>query len=141
MIFVDTTFWVGDADSNDDFHQSAHAGVDAVRKGMMPMALTTDFVINETVTILGRRRGFGAKKAARVARSLMSSPRVFVVYMDEDLFGESLGLYPLFQGKLGLTDVASVVVMKRYGVREIFSHDQDFDNLEGVKRRERPVRG
>ncbi len=140
MIFVDTTFWVGDADSNDAFHPSAHIAVEAIRTGGAPVALTTDFVLDETVTILGRRRGFGADRAAKVARSIVSSPRVFTVYLDEALFNESLAMYPAFRGKLSLTDVSSVVTMRRYGVKELFSHDRDFDGVEGLRRREAPVR-
>jgi predicted nucleic acid-binding protein len=41
---------------------------------------------------------------------------------------------------LSLTDVSSLVVMKRFGVREIFSHDKDFDGIQGVKRLESPTR-
>ncbi len=136
MIFVDTTFWVGDADSNDDFHESSHRTVEAVRTGKAPSALTTDFVLDETVTILGKRKGFGAGNAVKVAESLLSSPRVFTVYIDEALLRESLKLYPAHKGDLSLTDVTSVVVMRRYGVGRIFSHDHDFEGLEGIKRSE-----
>jgi predicted nucleic acid-binding protein len=138
LIFVDTTFWVGDADENDDFHVSSKAGIVSIREGKSPLALTTDFVLDETVTILGRRKGFGAVKASKVAESILSSPRVFTVYLDEALLRESLKLYPFFNGKLGLTDVSSVIVMRKYGVREIFSHDGDFDKVKGIKRREIP---
>jgi predicted nucleic acid-binding protein len=136
LIFVDTTFWVGDADSNDDFHESSHRTIEAIRTGKAPSALTTDFVLDETVTILGKRKGFGAGNAAKVADSLLSSPRVFTVYIDEALLRESLKLYPAHRGDLSLTDVSSLVVMRRYGVGRIFSHDHDFDGLQGVKRSE-----
>jgi len=137
LIFIDTTFWVGDADANDDFHDSAHEVIEAIRTGRTAIALTTDFVLDETVTILGRRGGFGSDKAARVAESVMSSPRVFTVYIDEVFMKESLELYPQFHGRLSLTDVCSSVVMKRYAVREIYSHDKDFDLVKGVTRREK----
>jgi predicted nucleic acid-binding protein len=42
------------------------------------------------------------------------------------LLRESLELYPTFNGRLGLTDVSSIIVMRKYGVAEIFSHDGDF---------------
>ncbi len=136
MIFIDTTFWVGDADTNDDFHQSSHPVIEAIRTGKTPSGLTTDFVLDETVTILGKRKGFGADKAAKVAQGILSSPRVFTVYVDEALLKESLKLYPGHRGDLSLTDVTSLVVMRRYGVGRIFSHDHDFEGLEGVKRNE-----
>lgn len=97
-------------------------------------------MINETVTILGRRKGFGSEKASRVGTIILSSPRVFTVYLDETLLKESLELYPHFKGKLGLTDVSSLVVMKKYGVKEIFSHDRDFESVPDVTRRERAFR-
>lgn len=138
MIFVDTTFWVGDADSNDDFHASAHAGIEAIRMGESPVALTTDLILDETVTILGRRKGFGAEKASRVASLVLSSPRVFTVYIDEALFKESLKLYPTYGGALSFTDVSTLVTMRTYGVKEIFSHDSDFERVAGIRRREKP---
>jgi predicted nucleic acid-binding protein len=136
LIFVDTTFWVGDADTNDDFHDSSHPVIEAIRTGKTPSALTTDFVLDETVTILGKRKGFGADKAAKVAEGILYSPRVFTVYVDEALLKQSLKLYPGHKGDLSLTDVTSLVVMRRYGVGRIFSHDHDFEGLEGIKRNE-----
>lgn len=136
MIFVDTTFWVGDADSSDDFHSSSRTVIEALRTGKTPSALTTDFVLDETVTILGKRKGFGADKAASVAKRILSSPRVFTVYINETLMNESLKLFPEHRGKLSLTDIASLVVMKRYEVTRIFSHDHDFNGLKGIERRE-----
>jgi predicted nucleic acid-binding protein len=92
--------------------------------------------LDETVTILGKRRGFGAVKAAKVAENILASPRVFTVYTDEALLKESLRSFPEHKGKLSLTDIVSIVVMRRYGVAKIFSHDHDFDGLQGIKRSE-----
>lgn len=133
---MDTTFWVGDADTNDDFHNSSHKAIEAIRTGSTSTAITTDFVIDETVTILGARKGFGAIKAAKVADSILSSPRVFTVYIDEVLMKESLRSYPTYEGRLSLTDVTSLAVMRRYGVGKIFSHDRDFDGMKGIARNE-----
>ena len=93
-------------------------------------------MLNETVTILGRRKGFGSEKAAKVAELILSSPRVFTVFMDEILMKESLELYPSFKGKLGIADVSSVVVMRKYGIKEIFSHDTDFESVPKITRRD-----
>jgi predicted nucleic acid-binding protein len=139
LIFVDTTFWIGDADVNDDFHASSRDVVEAIRKSETSVAITTDFVLNETVTILGRRKAFGVEKASRAASIILASPRVLTVYVDEPLLKETLELYPTYRGKLGVTDVSSIAVMKKYGVREIYSHDRDFDSVLGVKRLERAI--
>jgi len=137
LIFVDTTVWVGASDENDEFYEPSRPIVEAIRFGRLPLALTTDFVIDETVTILGKRKDFGAVKAQKVGEGLLSSPRVFVVFIDELLLKDALKCYPRYRGKLSLTDVVSVVVMKKYHIREIFSHDKDFDKVEGVIRKEK----
>lgn len=110
--------------------------IERLRLGRTPLALCTDFILDETVTILGKRKGFGAQNAAKVALNLLSSPQVFVVYVDEVLLKEALKLYPLYRGKLSLTDVVSAVTMGKYGIKEIFSHDQDFNLVKGVRRME-----
>ena len=66
MIFVDTTVWVGASDKNDEFHESSRTVGEAIRLEKLPLALTTDFIIDETVTILGKRKGFGAENAKKV---------------------------------------------------------------------------
>ena len=135
MIFIDTTVWVGASDSNDDFHSSSSKITEAVRMGTLPLALTTDFILDETVTILGKRKGVGAERATDVAKRILSSPRVFTVFVDEIILTESLKHYPDYKGRLSLTDVCSVVIMQRYGLKEIFSHDSDFDHA-GLRRKE-----
>jgi predicted nucleic acid-binding protein len=77
LIFIDTTVWVGDADLNDDFHDSSHGIVESVRTGKTPVGLVTDFVIDELVTILGKRKGFGAEAAKETGRAILESPRIF----------------------------------------------------------------
>jgi len=138
LIFVDATEWVGDADRNDDFHDASHQLVESIRVGSSPVGLTTDFIIDETVTILGKRKGFGASAAAQVAKAILASPRVVTVFIDESMLNESLGVYAKYNGRLSLTDVVSTVVMKRYSVKEIFSHDSDFDVVSEIRRTTKP---
>jgi predicted nucleic acid-binding protein len=125
---------VGDADRNDEFHSSAHEITESIRLGASPLGLTTDFVIDETVTLLGKRRGFGARAAADVGKFIMASPRIITVFADESILKESIAAYAKYGGKLSLTDVLSAVVMKRYSVKHIFSHDSDFDIVSGIRR-------
>lgn len=135
MIFVDTTVWVGASDKNDGFHKSSREIAEAILYEKLPLALTTDFIIDETVTILGNRKGFGVEKAKKVGENILSSPRVITVFIEETVLKKTLELYPNHLGQLSLTDVASVVVMEKYRVKEIFSHDTDFDGIEGITRK------
>ena len=130
--------WVGDADRNDEFHASAHEIIESIRLGTSPLGLTTDFIIDETVTLLGRRRGFGAAAAADVGRLIIASSRIVTVFVDESILKESIAAYTKYSGKLSLTDVVSTVVMKRYSVKDVFSHDSDFDLVSGIRRMTTP---
>jgi predicted nucleic acid-binding protein len=134
LIFIDTTVWVGDADLNDDFHDSSHQIIESVRIGKTPLGLVTDFVIDELVTILGKRKGFGARAAKDTGRAILQSPRIFTVFVDDSILREALSAYPAYNGKLSLTDVVTTVVMKKYGVSDVFSHDTDFDRVKGIRR-------
>ena len=125
---------MGDADLNDDFHDSSHNIVESARTGKTPLGLVTDFVIDELVTILGKRRGFGAGAAKDTGRAILESPRIFTVFVDDSILRAALSVYPAYKGKLSLTDVVTTVVMKKYGVSGVFSHDTDFDRVKGVRR-------
>jgi len=136
LIFVDTTVWVGASDGNDDLHESSQDIVKAILFEKLPLALTTDFIIDETVTILGKRKGFGAENARKVGEAILSSPRVLTVFVEETVLKSALEKYPSYLGQLSLTDVVSVVIMEKYHTKEIFSHDSDFDGIEGIMRRD-----
>ena len=136
MIFIDTTVWVGASDRNDDFYESSQDIVKAILSEKLPLVLTTDFIIDETVTILGKRKGFGAENARKVGEAILTSPRVLIVFVEETVLKSALEKYPRYLGQLSLTDVVSVVVMKKYHAKEIFSHDSDFDRIEGITRRD-----
>ena len=130
--------WVGDADRNDEFLVSAHEVIESIRLGSSPLGLTTDFIIDEAVPLLGKRRGFGATAAALVGRLIIASPRIVTVFVDESILKESIAAYAKYSGRLSLTDVVSTIVMKRYSVKDVFSHDSDFDLVSGIRRMTTP---
>jgi predicted nucleic acid-binding protein len=74
--------------------------------------LVTDFVIDELVTILGKRKGFGAAAVRDTGRAILESPRIFTVFVDDSILRAALSVYPTYNGKLSLTDVITTVVMK-----------------------------
>ena len=49
-----------------------------------------------------------------------------------DVFESALELYS--QGKLSFADAFNVYFMQKRGIKEIYSFDEDFDQVEGVKR-------
>ena len=73
-----------------------------------------------------------------MGKLILASPRIVTVFVDESILRESITAYPRYGGKLSLTDVVSTIVMKRYGAKNIFSHDSDFDVVRGIRRIRKP---
>ncbi len=127
--------WVSAIDASDRLHSDGEAVLERLIAGHLPMAVTTDLVLDETLTIL-KRRGARIPAIQHIANDILSSPLLRVVYVDEPLFRQSIldfGKYEQFS----FTDAVSLTLMTRYKIREIYSHDQDFD-LKGIVRKERP---
>jgi uncharacterized protein len=135
LIFVDTTVWVSGIDSSDALHEDGSAVLEALAEGRLASAVTTDFVLDETLTLL-KRRGGKLEAIARAVDSILSSAGVDLIYVDEALFGQALYTYKKYE-KLSFTDAVTLTVMQRRKIREIFSHDTDFD-MKGIVRKERP---
>lgn len=135
MIFVDTTIWASGIDSSDALHKDGAAVLEALASGKLSSAITTDFVLDETLTLL-RTRGARAESAERAILNIMSSSRVSVLYVDAPLFRAALSTYKKY-GRLSFTDAVTLTVMQRRRIKEIFSHDGDFD-LKDILRKERP---
>jgi predicted nucleic acid-binding protein len=135
MLFLDTTILVGAADARDDCHADAKAILQAIATGKPGLALVSDYVLDETVTILGNRRGVGAAKAVAFVRRVLASPRVKLVVTDGADVAQALDDYPRHDGRLSFTDVMSLVVMAGQGCTLLCSHDAGFDAVRDVKRK------
>ncbi len=135
MIFVDTTIWASAIDASDSLHEDGSAVLKALAGGELPSAVTTDFVLDETLTLL-KTRGGRPETIARAIGDIMSSPNLDLVYVDDELFETALRTYQKYE-RLSFTDAVTLVVMQQRKIKEIFSHDEDFD-VKGILRRERP---
>ncbi|MGA2663360.1 MAG: PIN domain-containing protein [Nitrososphaerales archaeon] len=141
-VFVDTTIWASGIDSSDALHEDGSSVMNALATGELSSAVTTDYVLDETLTLLKRRGGNDssnsqqARSIVEAVRRIASSPAVTVLYVDRELFEAALSTYRKY-GRLSFTDAVTLTVMQRRKIKEIFSHDSDFD-LKGIIRKERP---
>jgi predicted nucleic acid-binding protein len=135
LIFVDTTIWASAIDASDTLHEDGSAVLKALASGQLTSAITTDFVLDETLTLL-KMRGGRAEAITKAITSIMSSPALDLLYVDETLFDAGLATYKKYE-KLSFTDAVTLAVMQQRKIREILSHDQNFD-LRGILRLERP---
>lgn len=136
MLFLDTTMLVGAADARDECHIDGKAVLQAIATGKPGTAFVSDYVLDETLTILGSRRGVGAAKAVGFVRRVLSSPRVKMVPVDSEDFAQALADYSRIGGDLSFTDVMSLVLMKSQDCTVICSHDPGFDRITDIKRKQ-----
>jgi predicted nucleic acid-binding protein len=135
LIFIDTTVWVSAIDSADKLHDDGKSVVQSLARRDLPHAVTTDFVLDETLTLL-KRRGARPRKVVELVKDIMESEFVTTVFVEQEAFAEALSSFAKYE-QLSFTDAVTLEVMKRYRIKEIFSHDSDFD-LNGIVRKERP---
>lgn len=123
-LFVDTAGWVACADRNDPAHAKCVTARDAqLRAGAV--LLTTDYVMDETLTLLRLRLGLGA--AGEWWQRISSSRRVVMVEVDHDLREDALRWFFRYDDKeFSFTDCTSFALMKRDKLREVLTTDRHF---------------
>lgn len=134
MHFLDTNVLVGAADGHDDLHEQGKAILQKAATGSLGSSLVSDFVLDETLTLLARRRGIGPKGAVGFVRTILSSPRVRCVYLDSDRLSESMAVFERFGPTLNFTDASIVAIMKAQGCKILYSNDAGFDRVPNIER-------
>jgi hypothetical protein len=123
-IFVDTGAWYALADRSDPDHRSARRFFEANR---LPL-VTTNFVFDETLTLLWRRLGWSA--ACGFGQGLKGSRLSTIVPVtleDEDAAWDA---FRKFRDKeFSYTDCTSFAVMERLKLRTAFAFDRHFPSM------------
>lgn len=133
MYFVDSGVWIGAFNPKDAHHREAKPILKAITDGKLGKALFTDHVFGEVVTYL--RRKIGSRQSVGVAKALLDSGHVEVVFVNEDIFSAAYHIFERYP-QLSFADATSVVVMQDRGVSEIFSFDRGFDGVQDLRRLE-----
>lgn len=122
--FVDTAGWMACADASDSAHDRAVAARDAWLKGGGGL-VTTDYVADETLTLLRIR--LGLKAAESWWNQVESSSRLAWEFIDLTRADKARNLFFQYHDKdFSFTDCTSFVVMKELRVREVLTTDHHF---------------
>jgi uncharacterized protein len=133
MIFVDTGAFLARHTHRDQNHRTATT----LWRGLETSALiTTNHVLDETLTLLGRR--IGHRLAGEVAEMLFGSERLDVIYTSREDEYEALGFFSKFADqRISFTDCISFGIMKRNRISTAFTFDRHFRdagfNVIGLK--------
>ena len=126
MIFVDTGAWYASEVEDDANHRTARRFLGELASGAYGVPLTTDYVLDETMTLLRSRRGLAS--ATSFCDKVRSSRSVKVAWVDEGLFDRGLGAFRKSEGRTwSFTDCTSFAIMHSLSVSRAFAFDRHFE--------------
>ena len=126
-IFVDTGGWVALFGANDEHHKSAVSIFETLKRSRA-LLYTSDYVINETLTV-AKVRGNHAQSVI-AGKALFESDVIKIIYVAPDHLQDSWQLYQKYKDKhLSFTDVTSLVITKTLTIKKIFGFDREFEKV------------
>jgi predicted nucleic acid-binding protein len=88
LIFVDTSAWYAVEVEDDVNHEEAGKFLSKIASGKYGISVTTDYILDETLTLLHSRRNLTSASAFIDKIKMSKSVRVF--YIDESLLQKAL---------------------------------------------------
>lgn len=124
MIFVDTSALLARHHRRDQHHRAAEAYWRDVEEFAV-RCVTSNFVLDETFTLLGRRVGY--RFAAARARAVYDSALLEVLRPEEADERRALALFEKFADQgVSFTDAVSFALMRRHRIERVFTFDRHF---------------
>jgi predicted nucleic acid-binding protein len=125
MILVDSGAWYALSDPQERHHGHATGMFTRLTKGEFGRILTTDYVLDETYTLLRMRLGVGA--VAKLRDLVKGSSSLQVVRVSDRDFDHAVDLMLAHEDKRwSLTDCTCFVLMRELEVANAFTFDHNF---------------
>ena len=124
VLFVDTAGWIACADAADPDHEDACGARDnwLEHQGLL---ITSDYVIDETLTLLRLRLGLSA--AEQWWHTLAASKRVVRELIHEERAERARHIFFRHRDKnFSFTDCTSFALMREFRIREALTTDKHF---------------
>ena len=123
-VFVDTGGWMACADRHDPAHRDCRAARDATLKAGRVL-ITTDFVVDETLTLIRFRLGLAAANAWW--EQIDGSARLRWERVENDRFERARHLFFQYRDKdLSFADCTSVAIMRELKLTTVITTDGHF---------------
>lgn len=130
-LFIDTWGWLALRDRKESRHQEVKDLYIRFR-GREGIIYTSDYVLDETITLLFRRLPFMTAKGSleKIDRANKEG-YLRVEWVTPERFEKAKGLRLKYQDKpkISFTDLTSMVVMKELGIRDIITGDEHFGEI------------
>ena len=132
-LFIDTGVFYAHQHERAPRHEAARTALAEVATGTHGRLVTSEYVFDETVTLVRRRTGrFDAARAvADRIRGVDPFPTTFeLLFVREDVFERSVDRFETFHDhSLSFTDASTIALVDAYDVDAVLSFDDDFDGL------------
>jgi len=127
VIFIDTGAFLARHLAKDQYHKRAVAFWDIIRK-RDEICVTSNFVLDETLTLLGRRAGY--RFASQRAKNIYASEALDILRPDRTDELKAIAFFEKFSDhRLSFTDCVSFVLMQNRKIKRVFSFDHHFHLL------------
>lgn len=130
QLLADTSFLVALVNTSDVHHADAVAFLRQLQRAVI---IVTNYVFDETMTLLKRR--LGSEVALRAGQQLRESLVFQRLHLTEEDEESTWKIFQRYADKAwSYTDCASLAVMQRLGIREILAFDRHFEQMPGIIR-------
>ena len=125
MIFVDTSAWYASEVEDDINHEKARRFLSGIASGKYGVAVTTDYVLDETLTLLHSKKGLTV--ALTFIEKIRKSKSIRIFWVSESIFEKALGIFKkTSDSSWSFTDCTSFALMKDLSITEAFTFDSHF---------------
>lgn len=127
-IFIDTWGWLVLGDKKEDRHQEIKTLYCNLRQ-QKSIFYTTDYILDETFTLLFRRLSFEvAKTCLKIFEQAIQEGYLSLEWITQERFNKAKELRLRFQDKprISFTDLTSMIAMEEFGFSKILTEDEHF---------------
>jgi predicted nucleic acid-binding protein len=124
--FIDTNAFLALKDSNDEHHKKAKEIAQHLLEQTRKAGITTDYILDETYTILRERAGH--KLAVQFGEEVRLGSRMKIIYLNKELLDEAWHIFKKYKDKdFSFTDCTSFAVMQNHKIAQAFTFDKHFE--------------
>ena len=123
--FADTSAFYASKDPSDRRYAEAVAFMEQVRRSPNVQLLTSNFIVDETLTLL--RKNLGHQAAVQFGQQIRESKIVEVVHITESLEERAWQIFVKYSDKdYSFTDCTSFAVIEERSLSDAFAFDKHF---------------
>ena len=126
MIFVDTSAWYAAEVEDDINHEKARTFLVQLAQGKHGVAITSDYVLDETLTLLRSRRALS--DAVTFIAKIRKSKSIRIFWVGDNVFDKALDIFRKRRDAAwSFTDCTSFALMNDLSITEAFTFDGQFE--------------